>query len=133
MDQFTFHYGTPTLISGIWGWKLEDDRSANRIEPGLNARNCRLAWLYILAVKANHFQFQRIRVNQITTIIKFKHLNIAGVTDTSKLNPKLICPFFDIFFPYLPEKWRKPLRFGVRHGEVSTLYCVFKVMNLCQI
>ncbi|XP_053394400.1 sodium-dependent multivitamin transporter-like [Mercenaria mercenaria] len=42
---------------------------------------------------------------------------ITGVTDTSKLNPKLICPFFDIFFPFLPESWRKPLRFGVRHGE----------------
>lgn len=42
---------------------------------------------------------------------------ITGVTDTTKLNPKLICPFFDIFFPFLPERWRKPLRFGVRHGE----------------
>ncbi|XP_060555332.1 sodium-coupled monocarboxylate transporter 1-like isoform X2 [Ruditapes philippinarum] len=42
---------------------------------------------------------------------------ITGITDTSKLNPKLICPIFDVFFPFLPEKWRKPLRFGVRHGE----------------
>ena len=44
---------------------------------------------------------------------------IPGATDTSTLNPQLICPVFDIFFPYLPEKIRKPLRFGVRHGEVS--------------
>ncbi|XP_060555334.1 sodium-dependent multivitamin transporter-like [Ruditapes philippinarum] len=42
---------------------------------------------------------------------------ITGITDTSKLNPKLICPIFDVFFPFLPEKWRKPLRFGVRHGK----------------
>lgn len=42
---------------------------------------------------------------------------LTGVTDTTKLNPKLICPFFDIFFPFLPESWRKRLRFGVRHGE----------------
>ncbi|WAQ96842.1 SC5A8-like protein [Mya arenaria] len=42
---------------------------------------------------------------------------ITGIEDTKKLNPKLICPAFDIFFPYLPEKIRKPLRFGVRHGE----------------
>ena len=44
----------------------------------------------------------------------------VGHTDTKTLNPKLICPFFDIFFPFLPEKIRKPLRFGVRHGEVGT-------------
>lgn len=43
---------------------------------------------------------------------------ITGRTDPSTLDPKLICPVFDIFFPYLPEKIRKPLRFGVRHGEV---------------
>ncbi|KAL4220203.1 Sodium-coupled monocarboxylate transporter 1 [Mactra antiquata] len=42
---------------------------------------------------------------------------ITGKTDPSTLNPKLICPVFDIFFPYLPESWRKKLRFGVRHGE----------------
>ena len=42
----------------------------------------------------------------------------SGATDPKTLNPKLICPFFDVFFPFLPEKIRKPLRFGVRHGEV---------------
>ena len=42
----------------------------------------------------------------------------AGRTDPSTLNTKLLCPVFDVFFQYLPEKMRKPLRFGVRHGEV---------------
>lgn len=44
---------------------------------------------------------------------------ITGPTDPKTLNPKLICPFFDVFFPWLPEKIRKPLRFGVRHEEES--------------
>ncbi|KAK3091315.1 hypothetical protein FSP39_018871 [Pinctada imbricata] len=42
---------------------------------------------------------------------------ITGVTDTTKLNPLLICPFFDVFMPFLPEKTRKKLRFGVPHGK----------------
>lgn len=42
---------------------------------------------------------------------------ITGYTRPETLNPKLICPVFDELFPYLPEKIRKPLRFGVRHGE----------------
>ncbi|KAJ8317903.1 hypothetical protein KUTeg_002994 [Tegillarca granosa] len=42
---------------------------------------------------------------------------ITGYTRPETLNPKLICPVFDELFPYLPEKIRKPLRFGVRHGQ----------------
>lgn len=41
----------------------------------------------------------------------------TGPTDPVTLNPKLICPVFDVLCPYLPEKIRKSLRFGVRHGE----------------
>lgn len=44
---------------------------------------------------------------------------ITGATDPKTLNPRLICPFFDVFFPCLPEKIRKPLRFGVRHEEID--------------
>ncbi|XP_022318074.2 sodium-coupled monocarboxylate transporter 1-like [Crassostrea virginica] len=44
---------------------------------------------------------------------------VTGPEDPKKLDPKLICPLFDILFPYLPEKIRKPMRFGVRHGEES--------------
>ncbi|XP_052263489.1 sodium-dependent multivitamin transporter-like isoform X1 [Dreissena polymorpha] len=42
---------------------------------------------------------------------------ITGIRDPKELDPKLVCPFFDIFCPYLPETMRRPLRFGVRHGE----------------
>lgn len=59
-------------------------------------------------------------IGVVTTVVVGMIVSlITGVTDTSKLNPKLICPFFDVFFPFLPEKLRKPLRFGVRHGEVG--------------
>lgn len=54
---------------------------------------------------------------------------ITGKQDPKKVDARLICPLFDVLFPYLPEKWRKPLRFGVIHkgkydlstanGEVS--------------
>lgn len=40
---------------------------------------------------------------------------ITGPTRAEDLDPKLICPLFDILFPYLPEKIKKPMRFGVNH------------------
>lgn len=40
---------------------------------------------------------------------------ITGRQDPKKIDARLICPVFDIFFPFLPEKVRKPLRFGVKH------------------
>ncbi|CAG2198860.1 SLC5A6 [Mytilus edulis] len=40
---------------------------------------------------------------------------ITGPTRAADLDPKLICPLFDILFPYLPEKIKKPMRFGVNH------------------
>lgn len=46
---------------------------------------------------------------------------LAGMTVTETLDPRMVCPFFDVFCPYLPEKLRKPLRFGVRHEDVSIL------------
>ncbi|KAK7111529.1 sodium-coupled monocarboxylate transporter 1-like [Littorina saxatilis] len=41
----------------------------------------------------------------------------TGYTKPETINPKLICPIFDIVPPFcfLPEKCRKPLRFGVIH------------------
>ncbi|XP_062591301.1 sodium-coupled monocarboxylate transporter 1-like [Saccostrea cucullata] len=44
---------------------------------------------------------------------------VTGPEDPKKLDPKLICPLFDILFPYLPEKIRKPMRFGVRFDELD--------------
>lgn len=58
-------------------------------------------------------------IGVITTVVVGLIVSfITGPTDPKTLNPKLICPFFDVFFPCLPEKIRKKLRFGVRHGEI---------------
>ncbi|KAL3876307.1 hypothetical protein ACJMK2_034170 [Sinanodonta woodiana] len=44
---------------------------------------------------------------------------ITGRTKSSDLDPKLMVPLFDIFCPFLPEKIRRPLRFGVRYDLMS--------------
>ncbi|KAI8796745.1 sodium-coupled monocarboxylate transporter 2 [Biomphalaria glabrata] len=45
---------------------------------------------------------------------------ITGYTKPQDVNPRLICPFFDVIFPFcfLPECIRKPLRFGIVHTGV---------------
>ncbi|KAK3601824.1 hypothetical protein CHS0354_041741 [Potamilus streckersoni] len=43
---------------------------------------------------------------------------LTGPTKPETLNPKLVCPVFDIFFPWLPNKCLHFLRFGVRHERV---------------
>ncbi|XP_060601932.1 sodium-dependent multivitamin transporter-like [Ruditapes philippinarum] len=40
---------------------------------------------------------------------------ITGRQDPKKIDARLICPLFDVIFPFLSEKIRKPLRFGVKH------------------
>lgn len=40
---------------------------------------------------------------------------ITGRQDPKKIDARLICPLFDVLFPYLPDRWRKPFRFGVVH------------------
>ncbi|KAL5018112.1 hypothetical protein ScPMuIL_003834 [Solemya velum] len=46
---------------------------------------------------------------------------ITGYTRPSTVDPALVCPFFDTFFPFLPESILKPLRFGVRPLKESML------------
>ncbi|BFZ03071.1 hypothetical protein BsWGS_06110 [Bradybaena similaris] len=40
---------------------------------------------------------------------------ITGATKPTDLDARVICPIFDVLFPYLPERIRKPLRFGIVH------------------
>ncbi|CAG5127308.1 unnamed protein product, partial [Candidula unifasciata] len=42
---------------------------------------------------------------------------LTGATDPKDLDPKVVCPLFDIMFPFLPERILKPLRFGVNHQQ----------------
>lgn len=62
---------------------------------------------------------EKLFSSKIYSYFEFLKKIILGPQDPKELDPRLICPLFDILFPYLPEKIRKPLRFGVRHDEVS--------------
>ena len=46
----------------------------------------------------------------------------GGHKKMSELDPRVICPFFDVFMPFLPESFRHKMRCGVRHGDVSVLW-----------
>ncbi|OWF49417.1 Sodium-coupled monocarboxylate transporter 2 [Mizuhopecten yessoensis] len=45
---------------------------------------------------------------------------ITGFNDPVEADARLICPLFDILFPYLPEVIRKPMRFGVDYSTLET-------------
>lgn len=42
----------------------------------------------------------------------------TGLRKASDADPKLFIPVFDIIFPFLPEKIRKPLRLGIRFDKM---------------
>ncbi|GAB1602027.1 sodium-coupled monocarboxylate transporter 1-like [Argonauta hians] len=42
---------------------------------------------------------------------------LTGAADPRKLDPRLICPIFDILCPFLSQHTRKSLHFGVRHEQ----------------
>ena len=42
---------------------------------------------------------------------------MTGYTRAKNVDPRLMCPIFDVIFPWLPESVRKPLRFGVRYDR----------------
>ncbi|KAH3695821.1 hypothetical protein DPMN_083279 [Dreissena polymorpha] len=48
-------------------------------------------------------------------------------TDPKTIDSRLMCPIFDVLFPWLPEKIRKPLRFGVIYGRTDEPNGDFKV------
>ena len=49
----------------------------------------------------------------IALIVSF----VTSHTKASEVNSDLMCPVFDRLFPYLPEKIRRPLRFGVVYDK----------------
>ncbi|KAJ8319211.1 hypothetical protein KUTeg_004302, partial [Tegillarca granosa] len=54
----------------------------------------------------------------LTTVIVGLIVSFAtGYTKPDTVDPRLICHIFDVFFPFLPEQIRRPLRFGVREKQ----------------
>ncbi|CAL1529894.1 unnamed protein product [Lymnaea stagnalis] len=56
----------------------------------------------------------------VTVIVSLVVSFISGYVRPSSLDPKLICPIFDVVFPFLPECVLRPLRFGIDHKEKYT-------------
>lgn len=56
------------------------------------------------------------------------HFISGGHKKMSELDPRVICPFFDVFMPFLPESFRRKMRCGVRHGDVSMAVNVVNVL-----
>ncbi|XP_048248845.1 sodium-coupled monocarboxylate transporter 2-like [Haliotis rufescens] len=50
-------------------------------------------------------------VTIVGSIVSF----LTGPVKSESLEPRLICPLFDMLFPFLPECVLKPLRFGIVH------------------
>ena len=51
-------------------------------------------------------------------------MKFSGFLKPEESDPNLILPVFDILFPFLPEKIRFKLRFGVRHGQNLALVTI---------
>ena len=54
---------------------------------------------------------------------------LTGYTKASSIDNRLMCPIFDIMFPFLPEQVLKPLRFGVIYEETN--YLTEEDISLC--
>ncbi|CAC5373180.1 SLC5A6 [Mytilus coruscus] len=53
---------------------------------------------------------------------------VTGYTDPKSVDARYICPIFDVLCPYLPEKIRKPLRFGIVHKHKFEIQDTFSKM-----
>ena len=72
-------------------------------------------WDYDLYT-VSYFWYSAITVIDVIVVGMIVSL-ITGHNNPEDLNPRLICPLADIMppFRFLPEKLRKPLRFGIDH------------------
>ncbi|KAL5018319.1 hypothetical protein ScPMuIL_004041 [Solemya velum] len=76
------------------------------------------AW-YVEFYKVSHMWYTPMAV-VITVVFGLIVSLLTGYTKPSTLDARLICPLFDILFPYLPESILTPLRFGVKHTPSHT-------------
>lgn len=56
------------------------------------------------------------------------YIAFSGPTKAADVDPKLFIPLFDILFPYLPEKIRKPLRMGIPFDKVIILILILSLL-----
>ncbi|KAL5018322.1 hypothetical protein ScPMuIL_004044, partial [Solemya velum] len=80
--------------------------------PGIN--NVSGANASFEVYKISHMWYSAIAV--VLTVTFGLVVSLAtGYTKPSDVDPRLICPLFDVLFPCLPEFIKRPLLFGVKH------------------
>ncbi|XP_052071088.1 sodium-dependent multivitamin transporter-like [Mytilus californianus] len=63
------------------------------------------------------FTYYMLLAPAIVLVVGLAVSFLTGRNDPKSVDPRLICPIFDVLCPYLPERIRKPLRFGIIHKD----------------
>ncbi|XP_048758673.2 sodium-coupled monocarboxylate transporter 1-like isoform X2 [Ostrea edulis] len=72
---------------------------------------------YFLLYRMSYIWYTGLAVITVVIIGSIVSLITGGHKKMSELDPRVICPFFDVFMPFLPESFRRKMRCGVRHGD----------------
>lgn len=72
---------------------------------------------YFLLYRMSYIWYTGLAVLTVLVVGTLISLLTGGHKKMSELDPRVICPFFDVFMPFLPESFRRKARCGVRHGD----------------
>ncbi|CAG2212424.1 SLC5A8_12 [Mytilus edulis] len=103
--------GCPNNLTGIWNNSSTFISIAMTTLPTQSESNT-IFPLYDLS-----FTYYMLLAPAIVLVVGLAVSFLTGHNDPKSVDPRLICPIFDVLCPYLPEKIRKPLRFGIIHKD----------------
>ncbi|XP_071129765.1 sodium-dependent multivitamin transporter-like [Mytilus edulis] len=103
--------GCPNNLTGIWNNSSTFSSIAMTTLPTQSESNT-IFPLYDLS-----FTYYMLLAPAIVLVVGLAVSFLTGHNDPKSVDPRLICPIFDVLCPYLPEKIRKPLRFGIIHKD----------------
>lgn len=72
---------------------------------------------YFLLYRMSYIWYTALAVITVLFVGTIVSLITGGHKKMRELDPRVICPFFDVFMPFLPESFRCKARCGVRHGD----------------
>ncbi|XP_062571734.1 sodium-dependent multivitamin transporter-like [Saccostrea cucullata] len=72
---------------------------------------------YFLLYRMSYIWYTGLAVITVLFVGSIVSLITGGHKRMSQIDPRVICPFFDVFMPFLPESFRRKMRCGVRHGD----------------
>ncbi|XP_076074013.1 sodium-dependent multivitamin transporter-like [Mytilus galloprovincialis] len=103
--------GCPNNTTGIWNNSSTFSSIAMTTIPTQSESNT-IFPLYDLS-----YTYYMLLSPAIVLVVGLAVSFLTGHNDPKSVDPRLICPIFDVLCPYLPEKIRKPLRFGIIHKD----------------